>query len=120
MCFKPMVQNPKVPGTGNTLTQLPLIIEEINLKRSLFPRVTSQKEAVPEQREISSYPQHKLPGYRMCHKRICTIYTVLYSEFQRAVDGLKQGTKDSGQTHILEGPFLVLTESRRGVFSIQL
>lgn len=47
-----MVQNPKVPGTGNILTQLPLIKEEINLKRSLFPRVTSQKEAAPEQREI--------------------------------------------------------------------
>lgn len=52
----------------------------------------------------------------MCHKRMCTIHTVLYSEFQRAVDGLKQGAKDSGQTHILEGPFLVLTESRRESF----
>lgn len=48
-----LVQNPKFPGIGNLLTPFPLIVEEINLKRSPFPRVTNQKEAAPEQREIS-------------------------------------------------------------------
>lgn len=78
-----MAQNPKVPGTGNLLNQFPLNTEETNLNRSPFARVTSQKEAAPEQkRSLNTHSKNCLAavcatrGY-VQHARL---YTVGYKE----------------------------------------
>lgn len=63
-----MAQNPKVPGTGNLLNQFPLNIEETNLNRSAFVRVTSQKEAAPEQkRSLNTHSKNCLAAMYNMH-----------------------------------------------------